>query len=933
MENISTLAIKMNDHDIIAAIQKNGYYIDLVEKTPERCFAAVNQNGLALKLIPKAMHTVDLCLEAVKQNGYALKYISKEMLTTEICLEAVRNNETVISNIPATFQTRELYHKAIKLNGKILQYIPDRYKSKSVCMQAVIQNGLALEFVPSNILSKEFYSAAIEQNGLALEYVPSNGKSKGLCITAINNDALALEYVPNRFKMPDLCNSAVCSNWRAFLYVLESMYTLDSCLEIFALILSSYYSHSEMSDDDGSCIKKIVKRLPDDINNEIRIIRLERKLGARFFKKKLFDKIVNKFITKESICYREEDEIREFDTFIKFYEYLDGNLEKANLSNFDFKGLNLNDFNIDGAYLSSEVLIEQNLYDDSFYAESIRDNNCNTELMISAENEVVEATAILHESDFGSILNDNSRKIYYISDIHLNHKLIKEFPSHATKQEVTQYISRLIKKMIDTAPDKSYYDYLLIAGDISFNFEISTLFYTELVKLWGSRHIVVVLGNHELWDFNRNGTPSGHTNILEDIVQRYRDLFTNLAICFLQNDLLISNEIQDTVLSEEQLKAIDSDMLKNMCLKSSLVILGGLGYSGLNPDFNAIQGIYRKTIESLDEDIEQTKQFELIYKKIENAIGSNQVIILTHTPKENWSSENFNSNWIYVNGHTHRNDYYCSEEKTVYADNQIGYYSSSVGLKHFNISKIYDIFRYYEDGICTISREQYLDFNRGVGIKLSFNKIDGKIHMLKSRSVYCFIFENAEAGKFYLLNGGIITRLEHDDIEYYYEKMAYYSDAIKRLFSGYYQALKSISNNIKTIGGTGTIHGCIIDIDFFNHIYLNPEDGTITPYYALSTVDKYKYPNVEALILNQRKDLYDNYTKLLDSKSEGIKLLKGEMNTESIEISRFVPETYMYRPSRIMKALQYLTDVNVIRVWNDRVMNVQPSIEDKMLGD
>ena len=325
---------------------------------------------------------------------------------------------------------------------------------------------------------------------------------------------------------------------------------------------------------------------------------------------------------------------------------------------------------------------------------------------------------------------------------------------------------------------------------------------------------------------------------------------------------------------------------------------------------------------SLDEDIRQTKRFEYIYNKVRMALGNEQVVVLTHTPKENWSNENYNSNWTYVNGHTHRNDYCCSEEKTVYSDNQIGYRSTNIGLKHFNLSGVYDIFRYCPDGIYTISREQYLDFSRGVKIAVTFNRI-GKIHMLKNSNIYCFLFENSKTGKLYLLNGGMINNLEHSDIDYYFERMPYYSDAIKGLFSGYNRALKSISNSIKMIGGTGTVHGCIVDIDFLNHIYVNPMDGTITPYFALSIIDKYEYKDIVTLLLQRRKDLYDNYLKLLRGKSEGIKLLKGKTKVEIIEISRFVPETHMYRPSRIMKSLQYLTEVNVIRIWNDHIMNPQ----------
>jgi len=38
-----------------------------------------------------------------------------------------------------------------------------------------------------------------------------------------------------------------------------------------------------------------------------------------------------------------------------------------------------------------------------------------------------------------------------------------------------------------------------------------------------------------------------------------------------------------------------------------------------------------------------------------------------------------------------------------------------------------------------------------------------------------------------------------------------------------------------------SIHACIVDIDFYNYIYLDPVDGSINPYYATSIVNKYLY--------------------------------------------------------------------------------------------
>ena len=271
----------------------------------------------------------------------------------------------------------------------------------------------------------------------------------------------------------------------------------------------------------------------------------------------------------------------------------------------------------------------------------------------------------------------------------------------------------------------------------------------------------------------------------------------------MQNDLLIFSEWQNQIITESMLELIDLNELKVLCKKSSLMILGGLGFSGLNKEFNATQGIYRQTIKSLDEDIEQSNRFESICKKVKKSIGNDKVIVLTHTNKSDWTNEEYNRNWIYVNGHTHLNDYCCNEEKTVYADNQIGYNSSSIGLKCFHIGRNYDIFRNLNDGIYSITREEFKDFNRGKGISPTFNNTEGVIHMLKNNGVYCFIYEKNKTGKIYIMNGGMLKTLDHQNIQYYFDRMKFYSDAIKELLSGYHNVLKNISNSVKMIGGLG----------------------------------------------------------------------------------------------------------------------------------
>ena len=68
-----------------------------------------------------------------------------------------------------------------------------------------------------------------------------------------------------------------------------------------------------------------------------------------------------------------------------------------------------------------------------------------------------------------------------------------------------------------------------------------------------------------------------------------------------------------------------------------------------------------------------------------------------------------------------------NERRTIYADNQIGYRAKNIGLKYFYFNNDYDIFAYRQDGVYEITREQYIDFNRGKLVSMSFKKKDGSI--------------------------------------------------------------------------------------------------------------------------------------------------------------------------------------------------------------
>ena len=517
---------------------------------------------------------------------------------------------------------------------------------------------------------------------------------------------------------------------------------------------------------------------------------------------------------------------------------------------------------------------------------------------------------ILHENDFipyhtGDYLKRCS--IYYISDIHLDEKIAKRFGENNNSIEVEEYIKILADLLIDSVKTELLIrKYLLIAGDVSASFNYSKIFYNRIIErnIIKPQRIIVVLGNHELWNQDKIVD-----NDVDEIINMYKDFFNEIGITFLYNDLLVINSSQVVIREQELLKMSDSELL-SITKESDLSIFGGIGFSAYNYSFNALNGLYLDTITTLNQDKSLTNEFYSLYKKIKKILYERKMIVLTHNPKQDWSDDAYNPNWLYINGHTHRNVYEKNQYMQLYADNQIGYYNEKIKLKRLDYSLKCNIFMDYSDGIHEISLEDYLHFYYKMGYLISC-KLKGTFFLLKKKGIYMFLYRN-EYGKLYIMNGGKNNKIISNDIEYYYKNMDNYAFIIKEGTKSYYDFINKVSDYIKSIGGSGKIHGTIIDIDYYNHLYINVYDGTITPYWALSIDDKIVYPSLKELISNHCPDLIDNYNKSnsLVSINNSVIPLNGE----------YYEDTKMYKESRIMRKIQYFIDDNIIRLWNDNLL-------------
>ena len=61
----------------------------------------------------------------------------------------------------------------------------------------------------------------------------------------------------------------------------------------------------------------------------------------------------------------------------------------------------------------------------------------------------------------------------------------------------------------------------------------------------------------------------------------------------------------------------------------------------------------------------------------------------------------------------------------------------------------------------------------------------------------------------------------------------------------------------------GKVHGCIVDLDWYNHLYINPYDGKIVPYFAETMYEKHVYKNIRNLLKDHKPNTLLEYKRHL----------------------------------------------------------------------
>ena len=368
---------------------------------------------------------------------------------------------------------------------------------------------------------------------------------------------------------------------------------------------------------------------------------------------------------------------------------------------------------------------------------------------------------LVRENDTNGFADLWCKTVFYISDIHLFHHILMKYPDGATYKQIRDYIKEFVANML-TADFKKDGRSLLIGGDVSHSFRLSTIFYTELraqidvlekiEDKWGhtrSISVFVVLGNHEMWDFKT----------LDECQATYKKMLQSLNITLLCNEEMFfsyrkpqkfvrwDKKNEQSIIEDIDPKKEPTLFEKDLITGRNIVIIGGTGFAEYNMNHNANNGFYRHVL-NRQQEIEESEKWKTLYRcGLEKARSVRGVlIVLTHNPLQDWMGMDFegDSNCIYFSGHNHNNFLYHNDDRNVhiFANNQIGYKRRNAKLKKAILYAKGNPFSGIADGIHEIDTYDYQEFYSYVGERLNGNGVvermiknnDCKFYMIKKSS-------------------------------------------------------------------------------------------------------------------------------------------------------------------------------------------------------
>jgi hypothetical protein len=325
---------------------------------------------------------------------------------------------------------------------------------------------------------------------------------------------------------------------------------------------------------------------------------------------------------------------------------------------------------------------------------------------------------------------------------------------------------------------------------------------------------------------------------------------------------------------------------------------------------------------------------------------------------------------IYFYGHNHQNFQCKNANKMIYADNQIGYENLNIEFKTMTTGLEINPYFHLTDGLYKTSIKDYLQFYNYLGEFIGDGTLlyqrcqnnKASMYVIKRKGYYGFFILNRNTGVISIVNGGKTKRItKSTDLQWLFDNFEIVVSKYLQVLAPIRKVQEQISKELKSLNLSGTIHGFIVDIDFYHHIMLNPMDGTMTYYYSSSYGLAKNFSSFDKVILSMEKE-YDNddfddellpfnydllqsqfnemkktsnfmlgkTNYLLENSSEQLCLTDSfldelsELEKEEQTVSR---KDGMYGLSRKVNVLQRLFSGHVLRDFDLRLTETKPAID------
>lgn len=832
--------------------------------------------------------------------------------------------------VPKPEQTSEMARAAMDAydgTGEILRFVSKRLQTRELCLEAISKNGWNLRYVPKALAEdRAFCLEAVRANGSALRWVPKGLVDVGIARAAVEGEgsgSVSLEDIPREFVKSEggreLCEAAVHANPR-------NLPLIPSKWATKALVRETLARNPSLCPASFVPARHMTKELAR------RSIELDPLSIGRIPEKLLTEKLVDRAVEQEPATLALVPD--RFKKKEPFHPEFERNVRPTG--------------HADPAGLPEELLGRdrepaRNLEQERALAHA-KPSDPSDGKVVSARPGLSRPRSPLLAPRAATLTREPVHhlgethagvrgRVLYVSDVHLEHQLGLEGKTIGdARGKIREHLQGMLEDM-HVGPG----NLLLVGGDVADDVDLVRVFFEELQAATGRlteadgqgpmpTGTIAVLGNHELWAGSPKFEGPGPT-ATESLIGDYKAALGPLGVTVLENALYVRYRgLRDGVLEEEDLsEASDSD-LSAVCDDATFLCLGGIGFAGRNARFNANAGLYLDVV-GRGEEKARTARFRAAYEKVVRCAGRRPVVVLTHMPMGDWTAAEPHGDWAYVSGHTHTNSALMTcDGALMLSDGQFGYRPRRWRMRELVTCVPYEPLSELPDGINEISRRQYREFNLAQGIDFGEFNRSGSVLALKSGGTYMFVLKTPD--KTYLLAGGAIRNLGHEPA-WYLPRMEEYARRVKEALRLYQEALDRMAHEVRSLGGVGRTHGCIVDFDYFHHLYVNPYDGTVTPYYAEDTRAWLTFRSIRGLIAHSRSMglrgslAAGEVTKALEG-GKAPTLARGGKNRPlaAAKVPRMFLETSVaYRPSNALRQLQYAVAQNVIRVWRDEVLD------------